>query len=65
MYKTIYDKYELRQITHMGKNKAKPLARKPGLLHIFFITFLLLPLEPKRWALSMLAHFSFSSGIET
>ena len=48
MYKTIYDKYELRQITHMGKNKAKPLARKPGLLHIFFITFLLLPLEPKR-----------------
>ena len=48
MYETIYDKYELRQITYMGKNEAKPLARKPGLLHIFFITFLLLPLEPKR-----------------
>ena len=48
MYETIYDKYELRQITYMGKNEAKPLAGKPGLLHIFFITFLLLPLEPKR-----------------
>ena len=48
MYETIYDKYELRQITYMGQNEANPLAGKPGLLHIFFITFLLLPLEPKR-----------------